>query len=82
MKIAIIGLPKSGKTTVFNMISGTLRPTEGTIMFNGDEIRSHSPNRIAQQGIVRTFQLTNLFGDMTVIENVILGSHQKSGIRL
>jgi branched-chain amino acid transport system ATP-binding protein len=78
----LIGPNGAGKTTVFNMISGTLRPTEGTIIFNGDKIHSLSANRIAEQGIVRTFQLTNLFGDMTVIENVILGSHQKSGIRL
>ena len=80
--LGLIGPNGAGKTTVFNMISGTLRPTTGTIAFNGHDIHGLVANRIARHGIVRTFQLTNLFGDMTVIENVILGSHHKSEISL
>jgi len=80
--LGLIGPNGAGKTTVFNMISGTLRPTTGTIAFNGHDIHGLVANRIARHGIVRTFQLTNLFGDMTVIENVILGSHHKSEINL
>ena len=78
----LIGPNGAGKTTVFNMITGTFRPTRGEILFAGKKIHHLKPNRIAALGIVRTFQLTNLFGDMTVIENVILGFHQKSGIGL
>ena len=78
----LIGPNGAGKTTVFNMITGTFRPTRGEILFAGKKIHRLKPNRIAELGIVRTFQLTNLFGDMTVTENVILGFHQKSGIGL
>lgn len=80
--VGLIGPNGAGKTTVFSMIAGTLRPTTGEIVFKGGRIHSLSPNKIARKGIVRTFQLTNLFGDMTVIDNVVLGSHQKSGIGL
>ncbi len=80
--LGLIGPNGAGKTTVFNMIAGALRPTEGSILFGGSKIHGLSAHKIAEQGIVRTFQLTNLFGDMTVLENVILGSHQKSGIGL
>ena len=80
--IGLIGPNGAGKTTVFNMITGTFRPTRGEVIFRGEKIGRLKPNRIAQLGVVRSFQLTNLFGDMTVIQNVILGSHQKSGIGL
>ena len=80
--IGLIGPNGAGKTTVFNMMTGTFRPTRGEVIFRGEKIGRLKPNRIAQLGVVRSFQLTNLFGDMTVIQNVILGSHQKSGICL
>ena len=80
--IGLIGPNGAGKTTVFNMITGTFRPTRGEVIFMGEKIGRLKPNQIAQLGVVRSFQLTNLFGDMTVIQNVILGSHQKSGIGL
>jgi branched-chain amino acid transport system ATP-binding protein len=80
--IGLIGPNGAGKTTVFNMITGTFRPTRGEIIFMGEKIGRLKTNKIAQLGVVRSFQLTNLFGDMTVIQNVILGFHQKSGIRL
>jgi len=80
--IGLIGPNGAGKTTVFNMMTGTFRPTRGEVIFRGEKIGRLKPNRIAQLGVVRSFQLTNLFGDMTVIQNVILGSHQKSGIGL
>jgi branched-chain amino acid transport system ATP-binding protein len=78
----LIGPNGAGKTTVFNMITGTFRPTRGEVIFMGKKIDCLKPNKIARLGVVRSFQLTNLFGDMTVIQNVILGSHQKSGIGL
>ncbi|MGZ3525556.1 MAG: ABC transporter ATP-binding protein [Thermodesulfobacteriota bacterium] len=80
--IGLIGPNGAGKTTVFNMITGTFRPTRGEVIFMGEKVGRLKPNRIAQLGVVRSFQLTNLFGDMTVIQNVILGSHQKSGVGL
>jgi len=80
--IGLIGPNGAGKTTVFNMITGTFRPTRGEVIFMGEKVGRLKPNRMAQLGVVRSFQLTNLFGDMTVIQNVILGFHQKSGINL
>jgi branched-chain amino acid transport system ATP-binding protein len=78
--LGLIGPNGAGKTTVFNMITGTLRQTRGEIRFMGRKITGLKPNKIAGLGAVRTFQVTTLFGDMTVIQNVILGGHQKSGI--
>ena len=78
--MGLIGPNGAGKTTVFNMIAGMFRPTRGEITFKGKDIHRLKTSAIAQLGIVRTFQLTNLFGDMTVIQNVYIGSHQQIGI--
>ncbi len=78
--LGLIGPNGAGKTTVFNMITGALRPSQGDIFFQGKRITGFKPNRIARLGAVRTFQLTNLFPDMTVLQNVILGTHHRSEI--
>jgi branched-chain amino acid transport system ATP-binding protein len=78
--LGLIGPNGAGKTTVFNMITGTLRHTHGEILFMGRKITGFKPHKIAKLGAVRTFQVTTLFGEMTVIQNVILGTHQKSEI--
>ncbi len=78
--LGLIGPNGAGKTTMFNMITGALSPTQGEIRFRGHRITRLKTNRIARLGAVRTFQLTNLFSEMTVLENVILGTHHKSGI--
>jgi branched-chain amino acid transport system permease protein len=68
---ALIGPNGSGKTTVFNLISGTMTPDEGQIQMNGDEVEKLSPWSRAHRGIGRTFQITRLFKEMTVLENVV-----------
>ncbi len=68
---ALIGPNGSGKTTVFNLISGTMTPDEGEILLNGERIESLSPWSRAHRGIGRTFQITRLFREMTVLENVV-----------
>jgi branched-chain amino acid transport system ATP-binding protein len=73
--LGLIGPNGAGKTTVFNMLSGFLAPTRGSIRFKGLELSGRKPYEIARLGIVRTFQLTTVFGDMTVLENVLLGGH-------
>jgi branched-chain amino acid transport system ATP-binding protein len=76
--VGLIGPNGAGKTTCFNLLSGFLRPTAGTIRFDGEDITGQRSHRIVRRGLVRTFQLTTLFTDMTVLENVLLGLHLRS----
>jgi branched-chain amino acid transport system ATP-binding protein len=72
---AIIGPNGAGKTTLFHMISGFQRPNAGRIVFDGNDITGLPPNEIAAHGLIRTFQLVQLFRDLTAIENVKVGCH-------
>jgi ABC-type branched-subunit amino acid transport system ATPase component/ABC-type branched-subunit amino acid transport system permease subunit len=68
---ALIGPNGSGKTTLFNLIDGTMAPDAGEIWFDGERIDGLAPYRRAHRGIARTFQITRLFRQMTVLENVV-----------
>ena len=72
---AIIGPNGAGKSTFFNAVSGINKPAEGTIEFMGEDITGLSQYQVAQKGIGRTFQNIKLFPTMTVLENVLCGSH-------
>ena len=76
--VGLIGPNGAGKTTCFNLLSGFIRPTAGTIRFDGEEITRLKPHQIVQRGLVRTFQLTTLFQEMTALDNVLLGLHLHS----
>jgi branched-chain amino acid transport system ATP-binding protein len=76
--VGLIGPNGAGKTTCFNLLSGFLRPTAGTIRFDGEDITGFRSHRIVGRGLVRTFQLTTLFQEMTVLENVLVGLHLHS----
>ncbi len=72
---AVIGPNGAGKTTLFNIISGFMKPSEGRVRFEDQDITGHSPEANARRGLIRTFQLVQLFGDLTVLENVKIGLH-------
>lgn len=72
---SVIGPNGAGKTTLFNLITGVLQPTEGQIKFNGRVISQMKSYQIAALGISRTFQTVELFDNMTVLENVLVGRH-------
>jgi branched-chain amino acid transport system ATP-binding protein len=75
---AIIGPNGAGKTTLFNVISGFLPPSEGRVEFGDAEITGCAPHEIAALGVVRTFQLVQLFPDLTAAENVQVGRHLRT----
>ncbi len=73
--VSIIGPNGAGKTTFFNTLTGIYKPEEGKIEFNGKPLLGLRTDQIAARGISRTFQNIRLFGNMSVIENVLLGMH-------
>jgi len=76
--IAVIGPNGAGKTTLLNAISGVYSPDSGEILFKGLSLSTLQPFQIAALGITRTFQQTQLFANMTVLENVMVGRHPKT----
>ena len=74
----LIGPNGAGKTTVFNMLTGVYKPTEGNIVLDGNDITGATPEAISKAGIARTFQNIRLFGNMTALENVMVGRHVRT----
>ncbi len=72
---SIIGPNGSGKTTIFNLISGIYHPNEGSIRLEGENLVGKTPDRIAKKGVARTFQNIELFANATVMDNLMLGRH-------
>ena len=76
---AIIGPNGAGKTSTFNCISGVYRPQTGSIRLRGEELLGMRPDAVAAKGVARTFQNIELFDNLTVLENLLLGRHQHMG---
>jgi branched-chain amino acid transport system ATP-binding protein len=72
---AVIGPNGAGKTTLFNVISGYVQPTAGEIYFKGEPVHGLTPHEVSAKGVRRTFQNGGLFGEMTVLENILTGLH-------
>ncbi|MBR1140489.1 MAG: ABC transporter ATP-binding protein [Bradyrhizobium sp.] len=76
--VGLIGPNGAGKSTLFNLIAGAFKPSEGTILFDGEDVTALPAAERCQRGIGRTFQVVKSFESMTVIENVIVGSLVRS----
>jgi branched-chain amino acid transport system ATP-binding protein len=79
--VGLIGPNGAGKTTVFNMIMGTYSPNKGKVIFKGKDVTGQKSHSIVSYGLVRSFQRTILFSEMTVLQNILLGFHLISEIR-
>ncbi|MEI6873780.1 MAG: ABC transporter ATP-binding protein [Spirochaetota bacterium] len=78
----LIGPNGSGKTTSFNLVTGIYTPTQGEILFEGKSIKGVKPYKIVQRGVARTFQNLRIFGNLSVIDNILVARHYivKSGL--
>lgn len=76
--LAVIGPNGAGKTTCFNLIAGALKPTSGSVAFEGEMISGKMPEEIAARGIVRTFQIVRPMRGMTVLENAMIGAFART----
>jgi branched-chain amino acid transport system ATP-binding protein len=75
--IGVIGPNGAGKTTLFNLISGFDRPNAGSVRLNGVDITGSPPERLARRGMARTFQHGRVFGNLSVLDNVLVGAHAR-----
>jgi branched-chain amino acid transport system ATP-binding protein len=75
--LSVIGPNGAGKTTLFNLISGQDRMNAGRVTFDGRDITNFSPRRMAEIGVARTFQHGRVFGNLTVMDNVLIGCHAR-----
>jgi branched-chain amino acid transport system ATP-binding protein len=78
-RIALIGPNGAGKTTFVNLVSGLLKPDAGAVFVNGHDVSKYSPSQRVKAGLVRSFQITRLFSEMTPEEHVALGILQRQG---
>jgi len=75
--LSIIGPNGAGKTTLFNLISGLDRPDSGSVRFLGEDVTGAAPERLAGLGLARTFQHGRVFGNLSVLDNVLVGAHTR-----
>ncbi|MDB5797062.1 MAG: transporter [Paucimonas sp.] len=71
---SVIGPNGAGKSTLFNLVSGAFRPSAGRVRFNGEDVTGQAPNALVRRGLSRSFQITNLFPELSVYENLRLAA--------
>ena len=82
--LAIIGPNGAGKSSLLNVLSGFYRPQQGRVQYEGRDLLGRAVHAIARDGVVRTFQGTHLFSNMSVLDNILIGrfSHMRSSLSL
>ncbi len=80
-RFAIIGPNGAGKTTLFNILSGAFSPTRGNVLFKGKDISGKPPHQRNRLGMSRSFQITNVFRELSVFDNVMAGVRSRAGLR-
>jgi branched-chain amino acid transport system ATP-binding protein len=80
--VGLIGPNGAGKTTAFNVVTGFMRPTKGEVRYKGTLLNNLKPHQIAELGLVRTFQRTSVFHNVSVFDNVMTGLHRRGRSRL
>ena len=78
---AVIGPNGAGKTTLFNIISGKFKPSSGAILFRGRDISGKPPHLLNRRGLARSFQITNVFQELSVFDNILAGVRSRYGLR-
>jgi branched-chain amino acid transport system ATP-binding protein len=77
---ALVGPNGAGKTSLFNLLTGFLRPTSGTVLLFGENVTGWRPDQIAKRGVARSFQITSLFEELSVIEHVALALQSRTAL--
>ena len=75
--VSVIGPNGAGKSTLFNLLAGADMPDEGVIRFDGEDVTGYAPETLAARGIARTFQHGRVFGNLSVLDNVLIGAHTR-----
>jgi len=75
--VSVIGPNGAGKSTLFNLLAGADMPNEGVVRFDGEDVTGYAPEQLAARGIARTFQHGRVFGNLSVLDNVLMGAHTR-----
>lgn len=78
--VSVIGPNGAGKSTLFNLLAGTDRPDDGIVRFDGEDVTGYAPDELARRGVARTFQHGRVFGNLSVLDNVLIGAHSRLAI--